>query len=276
MLSNRLAETRAPYDFMGTTSGVSDTISRAPPRAGGRAAADDDDTLTVNGAAADEILQPLTLDGGPGGPAGRGHARRQPRNPVAEHAAAIVDMPRPGMIPDGTPLSAGVAEAMETATVGALEAATGAPVQRDDNVLLRRSGCGDARGGGGDARGCGGSSGNAAVPASGDGYPASWTRAEVAAHASRDMGLLSRLQVPARCTETHLHSRMLGQRSPVARGPLGKGSHYICCCMAGTASPCGAPAPSCGRTQRVQMRSLSTVLCGAAAVPAAAGGGGLG
>lgn len=266
MLSNTLAETRAPFDFMGTTSGVSDTISRAPPRAGGGAAADDDDTLTVNGAAADEMLQPLTLDGGPGGPAGRGDARRQPRNPVAEHAAAIVDMPRPGMIPDGTPLSAGVAEAMETATVGALETATGAPVQRDDDVLLRRSGCGDARDGGG-------SSGDAAVPASGNGYPASWTRAEVAAHASRDMGLLSRLQVPARCTETHLHSRDAWTKEP-GRTRASR-QRFTLHLLAGTASPCGAPRPRVAGP-RVQMRSLSTVLCGAVAVPAAAGGGGLG
>jgi hypothetical protein len=160
VLSNTLAETRAPAGLQGATSGVSGTVSRAPPKhqGGTSARAADDDTVTVTGV--------------PARPAGTGGQQGDAPPPPAQHAAAIVLDPQPGAIPDGTGL---------------------VPAQSPDEVAART-----APGGTGpqQAPGSPAAAGSASKQDE-DGYPFSWTKEEREAHRAGDLAQLSALQVHA-------------------------------------------------------------------------------
>ena len=158
VLSNTLAETRAPAGLQGATSGVSGTVSRAPPKhqGGTSARAADDDTVTVTGV-----------------PARPAHQEAPP--PPVQHAAAIVLDPQPGAIPDGTGLVA--AQSPDEVAAKTAPGGTGPPQQQQQQREASPAAAGSAS------------------KQDEDGYPFSWTKEEREAHRTGDMALLSALQV---------------------------------------------------------------------------------
>lgn len=165
VLSNTLAETRAPAGLAGAPSGVSGTMSRAPTKRQRSRRADDDDTVTVNGG---------------GGPAADG--RQQKAALPAQHATTIVPDPQPGSVPDG----AGVIAAANPDEVAAKTAPGVNRTLNEREQLDGQRPASPSRGGTG---------------AEGEGYPASWARQEIVAHKAGDMALLSALQVRGQFAE---------------------------------------------------------------------------